>query len=75
MYHAQARESSAIFLAVENELRLIKITSCGDCEQDVAQIGSPSTPQPRLMIFDPAFLEAIVDLYRQSYWIGRDLEW
>jgi hypothetical protein len=48
---------------------------CGDCEQDVAQIGSPSTPQPWLMMFDLAFLEAILGLYRRFYWIGRDLEW
>jgi hypothetical protein len=60
--------SSATFMAVENELRLIQIASCGDCE-------SPSMPQPWLMIFDPALLEVIVDLYRRSYWIGRDLEW
>ena len=68
----QFEESSAIFLTVKKELRLIKIT---DCEQDAAQIGSPSTPLPRLMTFDPAFLEAIMDLYQRSYKIGRDLEW
>jgi hypothetical protein len=67
--------SSAIFVAVENELRLIKITPCGNCEQGVTQVGSPSTPQPWLMIFNPAFLKVIVDMYRRSYWIGRDLEW
>jgi hypothetical protein len=31
-------------------------------------------PHPWLMTFDPALLEVIVDLYRQSYWVGRDLE-
>jgi hypothetical protein len=54
--------SSAIFVAIENELRLIKIVPCGDCEQGVAQIGSPSTQQLWLMIFNPAFLEADQDL-------------
>jgi hypothetical protein len=62
--------SSAICVAAGNELRLIKITPCGDCEQGVAQRESPSSPQPWLTIFDPAFLEAIVDLHRRSYSIG-----